>query len=115
MTVVHKEIEITERLNRGQNKNDFWYVKRKSLLTASKFCQAVKNKVEPSNKLKAMLYANFMAEALQYGIESEEKAMALYIQELELRGIKIKVDEVGLLMSKEKPFLQPAWTGLSQT
>ena len=105
MTVTDEEIRETETLTRGQNKNQFWFEKRKSVLTASNFGKAAKTKVEPSNKLKAMLYSNFTTEAVQYGIESEEKAVNLYIKEMEKEGINVKVEEVGLLLSKEKPFL----------
>ena len=104
LTVTGEEIENTERLTRGQNKNEFWYEKRKTLLTASNFGKAAKTKVEPSKKIKAMPYTNFTTEALQYGIESEEKAVALYIWEMQSEGINVKVEDVGL-MSKEKPFL----------
>ena len=104
LTVTGEEIENTERLTRGQNKYEFWYEKRKKLLTASNFGKAAKTKVEPSKKIKAMPYTNFTTEALQYGIESEEKAVALYIREMQSEGINVKVEDVGLLMSKEKPF-----------
>ena len=57
LTISDKEITETERLTRGQSKNQLWFDKRKSVLTASNFGKAVKTKVEPSNKLKAMLYA----------------------------------------------------------
>ena len=105
MTVSDEEISETERLTRGQNKNQLWFDKRRSLLTASNFGKASKTKVEPSKKLKSMLYTKFTTEAVQYGIESEEKAVALYIEEMAGKGITVKVDEVGLLQSKEKPFL----------
>ena len=61
--------------------------------------------MEPSNKLKAMLYANFVTEAVQYGIESEEKAVALYIKEMQQEGISVEVEEVGLLLSQKKPVM----------
>ena len=105
MTVTDEEIRETERLTRGQNKNSLWFDKRKSLLTASNFGKAAKTKVEPSKKLKAMLYANFTTEAVQYGIESEERAVVIYIKDMSEKGITVKVDEVGLLQSKETPFL----------
>ena len=82
-----------------------WIEKRKSLLTASNFGKAAKTKVEPTKKLKAMLYSNFTTEAVQYGLESKAKAIALYVKEMEQEGITVKVDEVGLLQSKDKPFL----------
>ena len=104
LTLTDKEITETERLTRGQSKNQLWFDKRKSVLTVSNFGKAVKTKVEPSNKLKAMLYANFVIEAVQYGIESEEKAVALYIKEMQQEGISVKV-EVGLLLFQKKTFL----------
>ena len=61
--------------------------------------------MEPSNKVKSILYSNFTTDALQYGIESEPKAVNLYITEMRKNGIDVKVEEVGLLVSKEKPFL----------
>ena len=51
-------------------------------MTASNFGKAVKNKVEPSNKLKSILYSNFTTDATQYGIESEAKAVTLYMREM---------------------------------
>ena len=105
MTVTDEEIRETERLTRGQNRNQLWFDKRRSLLTASNFGKAAKTKVEPSKKIKAMLYANFTTEAVQYGIESEEKAVAMYIIDMAEEGITVKVGEVGLLQSTEKPFL----------
>ena len=77
LTITPEEIKETERLTRGQSKNDFWFEKRKTVLTASNFGNAAKTKVEPSNKIKAILYGNFTTEAVQYGIESEEKAVNL--------------------------------------
>ena len=49
-----------------------------------------------------MLYANFVKEAVQYGIESEEKAVALYIKEIQQEGISVEVEEVRLLLSQKK-------------
>ena len=42
---------------------------------------------------------------MQYGIESEEKAVNLYLREMQQQGFNLKVDEVGLLVSKKKPYL----------
>ena len=59
-----------------------------------------------------MLYSNFTTEAVQYSIESEAKAIALYVKEMEQVGITVKVDEVGLLQSKDKPFLAASLDGI---
>ena len=63
LTITLGEIQETERLTRGQGKNNVWFFKRKIVLTASNFGNAAKTKVEPSNKLKAILYGNFTNEA----------------------------------------------------
>ena len=62
----------------------------------SNFGNAAKTKVEPSNKLKAILYSNFTTEALQYGIESETKAVKLFIREMAKDSIAVSVEEPGL-------------------
>ena len=90
---------------RGQNKNNLWFEKRKCLLTASNFGKAAKNKVEPSNKLKSILYSNFTTDATQYGMESEAKAVNLYIRDMEKDGNYVTVEDIGLLVSKDKPYL----------
>ena len=86
LTITQEEIDETER-------------------TTSNFGKAAKNKVEPSNKLKSILYSNFTTDATQYGIESEAKAVTLYMREMEKNGIDVTVEEIGLLVSKDKPYL----------
>ena len=105
LTITQEEIEEMERTTRGQNKNNLWFEKRKSLLTASNFGKSAKNKVEPSNKLKSILYSNFTTDATQYGIESEAKAVDLYIREMKNDSINVTVEEIGLLVSKDKAYL----------
>ena len=105
LTITEEEIQETERLTRGQTTNKLWFEKRKTVLTASNFGRAAKTKVEPSNKIKAILYSNFVTESVQYGIESESKAVDLFVRQMSEKGIAVKVEEVGLLLSKEKPYL----------
>lgn len=105
LTITVEEIQETERLTRGQAKKNLWFEKRKTVLTASNFGNAAKTKVEPSNKLKAILYSNFTTEAVQYGIESEQKAVDLFIREMRRDGIAVSVEEPGLSLSRDKPYL----------
>jgi len=105
LTITPEEIQETERLTRGQSKNNLWFEKRKTVLTASNFGNVAKTKVKPSNKLKAMLYGNFTTEAVQYGIESEQKAVDLFRREMSKDGITVEVEEPGLSLSKDKPYL----------
>ena len=54
-----------------------------------KFRQGRQNQSWTYKKLKAMLYSNFATEAVQYSIESEAKAIALYVKEMEQEGITV--------------------------
>lgn len=105
LTITEEEIQETERLTRGQATNKLWFEKRKTVLTASNFGKAAKTKVEPSNKIKSILYSNFTTESVQYGIESEAKAVDLFVRQMSKDGLTLKVEEVGLLLSKDKPYL----------
>ena len=105
LTITDEEIQETERSTRGQSANNLWFERRKTVLIASNFGKAAKTKVEPSNKVKAILYSNFTTESVQYGIESEPKAVDLYVSQMNKEGIAVKVEEVGILTSKEKPYL----------
>ena len=105
LTITPEEIQETERLTKGQSRNELWFQKRKTVLTASNFGKVAKTKVEPSNKLKAILYSNFTTEAVQYGIESEQKAVDLFTREMSKDGITVAVEEPGLSLSKDKPYL----------
>ena len=95
LTISTEEIQETERLTRGQSKNNFWFEKRKTVLRASNFENVAKTKVEPSNKLKAILYGNFTTEAVQYGLESEQKAVDLFVREMSKDGITVEVEDRG--------------------
>lgn len=74
-------------------------------MAASNFGNAAKTKVERSNKLKAILCSNFTTEGVQYGFESEQKAVDLFIREMRKDGIAVSVEEPGLSLSKDKPYL----------
>ncbi|KXJ09599.1 hypothetical protein AC249_AIPGENE9449 [Exaiptasia diaphana] len=101
------EVENIEKATRGQQKNSVWHNKRKEILTASNFGMICKNKVEPSKKLKAILYSNFTTEATVYGQENESKAVELYLKQEKERlcNDNYQALEVGLLISAKKPFL----------
>ena len=88
-----------QRETRGQNKNNLWYEKRKTLLTASNFGKVAKTKVELSNKVKSILYSVWHQE------RTESSKPYTCTREMTKNGIDVKVEEIGLLVSKEKPFL----------
>lgn len=55
--------------------------------------------MDPSKKLKVILYTNLTTKAVQYGIESEVIVVKLYLREMQQQGFNLKVEEVGLLFS----------------
>ena len=57
LTITAEEIEDTEKLTRGQTRNNLWLERRKTVLTTSNFGRAAKTKVEPSNKLNQKQYS----------------------------------------------------------
>ena len=61
--------------------------------------------MEPSNELKSIVYSNFTTDGTQYGIRSEAKAVNLYIREVKKDGIDVTVEEIGLPLSKDKPYM----------
>ena len=61
-------------------------------MTASNFGNEAKTKVEPSKKLKAILHSNFTT-------------IYLFTREMSKDGITVAVEEPGLSLSKDKPYL----------
>ena len=104
MSISDEEIKLVEKQTRGQNNNQMWKDKRKGLLTASNFGKAAKTNVEPSKKLKAMLYTDFVTEAILYGRENEATAVEMYIDKAKAKGERLVAEEPGLLISSNKPF-----------
>ena len=51
----------------------------------------------------------FTTEAVQYGMESEDKAVGLYIKEMQQEGITVEVKEVGLFCPGRNHFWGQAW------
>ena len=84
--ITEVEVAATEKQTRGQHNNKLWKEKRKLLLTASNFGKAAKTKVEPSKKLKSMLYTDFVTESVLCGRENEENAVKLYREQALVTG-----------------------------
>ena len=72
------EVAATKKQTRSQHNNKLWKEKRKLLLTASNFGKTAKIKVEPSKKIKSMLYTDFVTESVLYGRENEANGLMGY-------------------------------------
>ena len=105
MSITFDEIYAVEELTRGQSLLPEWWEIRKECFTASNFYLAAVNKVEPSNKLKFILYSSFSNASTLHGNQNESIALQKYVQFLTSKSININVKKVGLLLSKSHPYL----------
>ncbi|XP_049522616.1 uncharacterized protein LOC125945088 [Dermacentor silvarum] len=90
----------------GQADNKQWHAARTGRLTASMFkryCRCVK----PEGLLKTVLYPNgkAMSEAIVYGRNHEKDAVDSYVQFQQLRGTNVQIQETGLHIHQQYPFL----------
>ena len=85
LTTTDEEIQETERSTRGQSANSLWFERRKTVLTASNFGKAAKTKVEPSNKVKAILYSNFYRTCIrpvaEYACQAYHNSLPAYLSD----------------------------------
>jgi len=102
-----KEIELIERMTRGQSNNNAWRELRSIKLTASNFKSAATRTSEPDKLLKNIMYLSNTRKpvpALEYGHLNEPHAVADYITLKAKEGnTNCKVWEVGTIISKLRP------------
>lgn len=98
-----KDRENVELKTRNQSTNEQWQYIRTKLLTASKFGEICKMRLQTScvSKVRAILYPQDLPlEAFQYGLENEDKAR---YQIEEANGLKI--NKCGLFIHPEISYL----------
>ncbi|XP_066264451.1 uncharacterized protein [Branchiostoma lanceolatum] len=106
-----EQINIEEE-TRGQSSSTAWKEKRKEKLTASNFKSAITCTVEPSNKIKAMLYNSFSTAATEYGNRNEAAAVEEYVNLIQEEHPGAHCVETGLILSLERPWLGASVDGL---
>ncbi|XP_035691259.1 uncharacterized protein LOC118426108 [Branchiostoma floridae] len=99
-----KQMEIEEE-TRGQSSSNAWREVRQEKLTASNFKSAISCTVEPSNKIKAMIYNNFSTAATAYGNRNEAVAVEEYVDLIQEEHPGAQCIEAGLILSFERPWL----------
>ncbi|XP_035698104.1 pneumococcal serine-rich repeat protein-like [Branchiostoma floridae] len=105
LKITKKEQTATEVATRGQSNSDTWKEERKKKLTASNFSSAITCKVEPSNKVRSIMYNTFSTAATQYGNQHEDIAVEEYVKVLQKENPEATCIEAGLILSLERPWL----------
>ncbi|KYN28602.1 hypothetical protein ALC57_01994 [Trachymyrmex cornetzi] len=103
--VTQEDIVKIEIETRGQSNNPLWFAHRKIRITASHFkdCCMVKNEeAAKSLALRLLNPKKIHSEALDHGIINEPVAIRKYI---EYTKTKMEIEESGLIVSKERPYL----------
>ncbi|XP_078603130.1 uncharacterized protein LOC144877099 isoform X2 [Branchiostoma floridae x Branchiostoma japonicum] len=104
-TLTKEEQMKIEEETRGQSSSNAWREVRQVKLTASNFKSAISCTVEPSNKIKAMLYNNFSTAATAYGNRNEAVAVEEYVDLIQEEHPGAQCVEAGLILSLERPWL----------
>lgn len=108
-TVTDQEIGKVETQTRGQNNNQAEKELKRDKLTASNFKAAALRRKEPDLFLKRIMYIKenkASAKSPVYGIQHEDDAVLSYINTKQKQGnVNLKVEEVGTILSKERPGL----------
>ena len=112
MSATPEEIRAIEQSTSGQSLNKKWMEQRKYRITASNFCSAAVNRVEPSSKLKSMFYSPFHSASTNHGNKFEGHVRDLYCKALYEKGYNVNVKEVGLKVSQSRPYLGASLDGI---
>ena len=113
-----KDISEIKKLTRGQNNNEQWFAFRKGVVTGSK-AHEVKTKMTKFTesdgsstnlwslfkKVSGMTFVNPNIPALKYGREMEINAANKFQKMHAISHKNIKVEECGLFLLPEKPFI----------
>ena len=100
-----KQIKHIEKETRGQSSSELWWSIRKEILTASNFYNAAVTKVEPSSKIKSMLYSNVKTTGMMHGVQNEKRALDSYVTHLHNSGLAVFIGQPGIIISKTHPYL----------
>ena len=118
MSLTKEDIEKLESVTRGQATNSLWKEVRTLILTSSNFGHIIKRKVTtpPDNLVKSLRGYRHIPDStapLAYGRRMEKKALRSYAQLHMTRcGKPITVEDRGLLLSADQPFLGTSVDGV---
>ena len=112
LAVSSEDIAFIEKVTLGQSSNEEWIKQRKYRITASNFYSAAVSTTEPSSKLKSMFYSSFHSSSTEHGKKFERHVRDMYQKAMQENGSNVVIDEVGLKLSSNMPYLGASLDGL---
>ena len=107
-----KDIEVIEKITRGQHTNKLWYHYRQGLLTASNFhtITHMRDSTDPTKFMRYLLtpkstFSNNLPPALEWGRSREEIARKLFLAKHRSLHGNVRFEEMGLVVDAESYFL----------
>ena len=107
-------IELRTRL---QSKSQYWFWYRKSVVTGT-LCKRVlnqaarnENNIKLNKSIAKTFQRSFSNEAMDYGVQMEEKALRMFTQQFCKNHINGKITNMGLILSKSLPFVGASLDG----
>ena len=115
LQVTLSERTAIERKTRNQCDNPFWYEVHFKRLTGSKSGQVLTQKSWKPSLLQRIIYLSeafcFYSTAIQWGIDHESTACAMYIEFMHANNhLNLTVEECGFLFIPKKDGLEPLLT-----
>ncbi|KAK3083943.1 hypothetical protein FSP39_005730 [Pinctada imbricata] len=113
-----KVISDIELATKGQSENEAWYVHRQGRLTASLFSSVLHFRFsdKPENYILKMVMSlggdNIRSPSLSFGKDHEPVARHLYVQEASKEHMSLNVQESGLFVDMEHPYIGASPDGL---
>jgi len=109
-------VNYIERHTLNQADNELWMIERRKRITASNVgsISKMRQTTKRSKKVEALLYSNFRGNiATRYGLEKEESTRQQYKTYMTQNGHpNLKIEECGLFVSLENPWLAASPDGL---
>ncbi|KAI8509486.1 hypothetical protein Bbelb_133340 [Branchiostoma belcheri] len=123
-----QECHLVEQATRGQSKNVQWYKQRMGAITSSVAFDISQSYLPHSRASKnrlanGCLHADCISltkppetkvESLRYGTEKEKVARTQYFNEMVKQHQDFNIDETGLVVHPEKPFLRASPDGIAK-
>ena len=107
-------IELRTKL---QAKSEYWFWYRKSVITGT-ICKRVmgqamrnENNIKLNKSIAKTFQRSFSNEAMEYGIQMEEKALTIFFQQFCKNHKNAKIESKGLILSESLPFVGASLDG----
>ena len=112
-----RNLDRIEQRTKLQSKSEYWFWYRKSVITGT-ICKRVlgqatrnENNIKLNKSIAKTFQRNFSNEAMEYGVQMEEKALKMFSQQFCKNHINGKIDNMGLILSKSLPFIGASLDG----